>query len=641
MVIEKERKNEPQIEVYDIEVFPNFFSYTGINIQTNKITQYKVSSNLGVNQLNDLMCHLLSLNAMIGFNNVNYDYPILHYLTQHIGMLNKLSADKLTYLIYLRSQQIIESEYSAIRNKDVTIPQVDLYRINHFDNKAKRTSLKDLEIVMQFAKVEDLPYAYNHMLTLDEENKVYSYNVNDVLATFEFYRKCSENIKLRQELGKQFGLNLINHNDPKIGAEIFAKYICEELLIDMIELKEMKTERPSIALRDCILPSIQFVSNIFNSFLQQLKNTTITKTKQAFSKSIIFNNFQYDFGTGGIHGCIKAGIYKENTDNIIMSCDVTSLYPRLAILNGFYPEHLGKGFIDIYDRIFRLRDTAKKTWQTHDKQGMKDDRNKSINEGLKLALNGVYGKSNDQYSFFYDPKFTMQITINGQLLLTMLAEKLSIAGFKILMINTDGLECVVPRDELLIYHTICGKWQQLTKLNLEFDQYSKLIIRDVNNYIGVYTSGKKKYKGAFEIEKAFHKDPSNKIRTIALSKYFTEGVPIEETIKFHTNILDFCSRFKATKGWRSELRTVNKDSTLTIDKCQKTNRYFISNKGGTYLKIHEDGREGQIEASWYSTILNNYDKTKSIEDYNINYDYYIYETNKIINVIEDKQLTLF
>lgn len=631
----------PQIEVYDIEVFPNFFCYTGINILTDKVVQYRISSNSRVNQLTSLICHMSSLSAMIGFNNVNYDYPILHYLMQAASNFAKIPCDKLTYLIYLKSQFIIESEYSAIRAKDVKVPQIDLYRIHHFDNKAKRTSLKDLEIAMQFSKVEDLPYGFNHMLTSEEENKVMVYNINDVEATREFYNRTVEVIRLRQELGKQFRLNLINHNDPKIGADIFAKYICENLKINIFDLKNMRTNRPTIDLKECILPFVKFKSKEFNKLLDKLKSTTISKTKNAFSESVIYKGFKYDFGTGGIHGCVKPGVYISNDEELIETCDVTSLYPNLSIKNNFYPEHLGEGFVRIYETIFNQRDVAKKAYNHHSALGLIDTRNKAINEGLKLGLNGVYGKSNDQYSFFFDPKFTMQITINGQLLLAMLAEDLSNAGFKVLMINTDGLECVVPREEKLIYHTICAKWQQLTKLSLEFDTYDRMIIRDVNNYISITKLNKRKYKGTFEINKAYHKDPSNKIRTIALSEYFIEGIPIEDTIRSHTNILDFCLRFKATHGWRSELRTVNSDATLTVDRCQKTNRYFVSNKGGTYLKVHDDGREEQIEAGWYTKILNNYDSDIPLENYNINYEYYINETKKVINVIENKQLILF
>ena len=65
---------------------------------------------------------------------------------------------------------------------------------------------------------------------------------------------------------------------------------------------------------------------------------------------------------------------------------------------------------------------------------------------LKLALNGVYGDSNNVFSVFYDPLFTMSITLNGQLLLCLLAENLmeNVPGLKIIQCNTDGITVRIP-----------------------------------------------------------------------------------------------------------------------------------------------------------------------------------------------------
>ena len=76
----------------------------------------------------------------------------------------------------------------------------------------------------------------------------------------------------------------------------------------------------------------------------------------------------------------------------------------------------------------------------------------------KLALNGVYGKSGDKHSPFFDLQFMMQITINGQLLLCMLAEQLmKIPGLRMVQINTDGLTYVCP-DEYLDHANDINTW---------------------------------------------------------------------------------------------------------------------------------------------------------------------------------------
>ena len=136
------------------------------------------------------------------------------------------------------------------------------------------------------------------------------------------------------------------------------------------------------------------------------------------------------------------------------------MYPNIAISNRVYPEHLTEKFCDIYEDVYNQRKSfAKGTAE---------------NAMLKLALNSVYGDSNNKYSVFYDPKYTMNITINGQLSLCLLAEKLlTIEGLKIIQVNTDGVTVAVPIDKEtdIIKYFIDGR---TSGLQLEFADYSKM-----------------------------------------------------------------------------------------------------------------------------------------------------------------------
>jgi hypothetical protein len=247
--------------------------------------------------------------------------------------------------------------------------------------------------------------------------------------------------------------------------------------------------------------------------------------------------------------------------------------------------------------------------------------------------------------------FTMQITVNGQLLLSMLAEEIvNNIDCIILQANTDGITLKYDKKYSEDVLKIMNWWQGLTGLQLESEYYNLMVIRDVNNYLARTTKGKAKYKGAFEIipmangKKVYWKDMSMKIVPIAISEYFLNNIPIRETITNHNNIYDFCKRFKTTEGWISEIRyldyTEENIPYQRIDKQQKNIRYFISTKGSTLMKVHRDTREANIEKGSIITLFNKYFE-KPMKDYNINYNYYISECNKIIDVIEDKQLTLF
>jgi len=371
--------------------------------------------------------------------------------------------------------------------------------------------------------------------------------------------------------------------------------------------------------------------------------------------SVNYKGFKYDFGLGGIHGCIAPGLYKSDDKNVIKSCDVTSLYPSISIKHRFYPLHLGPEFVEIYELVFNRRNEAKKKA----KKDKTDKVSKAINEGLKLALNGSYGKSNERTSFFYDPKFTMSITVNGQLMLTMLAERLQDAGFKMLMINTDGLECIVPRDKVDVYDQICKQWEQETDLNLEFADYEEMAIRDVNNYIGIVSDMEVKYKGCFEIVKEYHKDPSFPIVPIALSQYFVYGVPIEETVKNggkyriiengkpvekEIDILDYAGRAKFKSDSHGEMRFVSNDMRLIKVEQQKTTRYLVTRNGDTFVKVFNDGRESFINKGYLCKEFNNVIENAATDhDYNLDYQFYIDECNKIKDVIEPRvqQLSMF
>ena len=269
----------------------------------------------------------------------------------------------------------------------------------------------------------------------------------------------------------------------------------------------------------------------------------------------------------------------------------------------------------------------------------------------------------------------LSITLNGQLLLCQLAERLvdSIDDLTMLQINTDGLTVRIRRSDRHILEDICKEWESLTQLKLEYEDYQQMIIRDVNNYIGQYTDGKCKHKGTFEIDRDIHKNHSRRIVPLALHNHFINGIPVEQTIRNHIagikydnkydnhGIFDFCIAKKATKAFEFEERRVDHNGDIDIKTLDsKIVRYFVSNRGavlhempaGSRLKKEYDlddvpelvygvkGLKGQLaEAhpqkgkSFYTTNFNIYQEA---EIYDINYQYYIRECNKIKRVIESE-----
>ena len=352
------------------------------------------------------------------------------------------------------------------------------------------------------------------------------------------------------------------------------------------------------------------------------------KWRIAENLNVVINGFRFDFGVGGIHGSVLSSIVKVQKGKVLKDADVSSMYPNIAIKNRVYPEHLGVGFCDIYEDVYVQRKSYPK--------------GSAENAVMKLALNGVYGDSNNQFSPFYDPKYTMTITVNGQLSICLLVERLmKIQGLSIVQVNTDGVTCELPEESISEYDAVCKQWEKDTKLDLEFADYSAMYIRDVNNYLAVYTNGKVKRKGAYQYEElGWHQNHSSLVIPKAVEAFLINDVPLEKFISEHQNRWDFMLRTKVPRS--SRLVMVMQDGYEVP--LQNTCRYYACKSGGKLVKImpptekqvsegkNEERRIG-LETSWDVRPCNNMKDFKN----NINYEYYISEAKKLasLSIIED------
>ena len=584
----------------------------------------------------------------ISYNGLNFDAQITEQIIKEQSKLLKMEAKDLVAYIYSYAQSVIDKsnkgtflDYAPYKMK---VKQIDLFKLNHWDNKAKMSSLKWIQYSMDWGNVEEMPHPhYEPIKTSEELENVINYCINDVLSTKEILHHSKEQIALRQTLTKEYGIDLYSASEPRISKELFLYFLQERLGWEKAHIKTLRTKRDYIVLADCILPYVQFSTPEFNKVLDYFRTKVITSTKDGFKYSIDFKGVKTDYGLGGIHGATSSGVYEAKPGWTIMTSDVTSFYPNLAIKNGFHPEHLpAKEFGQLYEWFFEERKKIPKT----------DPKNYVY----KIILNSTYGLTGDENSFLYDPRMTMQITINGQLLLSKLAEMLSLAipECQPLMLNTDGLEMMIPDSRVDDYMKVCSEWEKLTQLALEHDQYSKMVIRDVNNYMAITQKGKVKCKGAFEWEDlskkkvaTFHKNKSFLIIPKAIYAYFVNGTKPEDFLDANTDIYDYCGGVKAKGGWHFEERKIVNGEVFN-NKLQKIIRYYISNNGSKLVKCHQDGREIQVESGeWLQTTVNQLDPSKPFDFYDINKKYYLQEIYKEIEGIQTvtfnkfTQLSLF
>lgn len=526
-----------------------------------------------------------------------------------------------------------------------------------YDNAAMRTSLKDLEIAMRLPNVEEMPIHYTTWCKEGDEELVLAYNLNDVYATYQFLLvvlgktdiplyKGDNRIELRQRLKKQFGIDVLNTSDIRLGERLMLKLYCNATNKSEYALKKCGgTPRKTIHLKDCIPHWVDFKTPEMQRLKKKFEEIVVPgdKLKGAIEISNIFHGIKMDYGLGGCHSCTIPGIYEANDEFMILDQDIGSLYPSIAIQLGIYPEHLGIEFRDLYDKDIvsvRLAEKAKP----------KKDRDNCIMTGYKKAANCVYGKSNEPNSPFYDPLYTLKTTIGGQMFISLWTEKLvsAIPNIKFLQHNTDGLSYLLPRVDYHKAQQVSKEMTELTGLFIEDTIYTKMILRDVNNYIAVYDDSTPdrehlKLKGCFEIDPELYKDPSMRIVPIALKEYFINGVPISDTIKNHTDIYDFCLRLKTNSKCTPYYKHIV-NGELVDTKLNRTTRYYVSNiskNSGCLYKDFGDGRISGVNIGYNVTLFNKYVEKPMLE-YDINYEFYIAEAMKIVNAITNYgQLTLF
>jgi len=577
----------------------------------------------------------------ISFNGIGFDSQVTHNILKHYKEWKDMEPDKIAEKIYGYAQEAIKrsnnQEFQEFPEWQMKIKQIDVFKINHWDNMAKRSSLKWIEYTMDWDNILDMPIDHKSDINTQEElDTIVQYCINDVDATHEIYNRSKSLISLRLNLSKQYNINLINASEPRISKELFSYYLSNDLGIPKHELKAMRTFRKNIKLEKIILPYINFKTPEFKMLLNKFKTVELNPNniKGSFKYSIKYKNVKTDFGLGGVHGCTKAGIYQANDDKIIMSSDVTSFYPNLAIKNGWSPAHLpSKQFCKLYEWFFTERSKIPKS--------------DPMNYVYKIILNSTYGLSNDKNSFLYDPEFTMRITINGQLTLMMLYEMImeAIPDAIPLLQNTDGIETIIPKKDKDKYMEICKQWEKITNFNLEHDEYKKIILADVNNYIAINKDDKAKCKGRFEFENlALHKNKSKLVIPKAIYEYFVNDILPEDYLKINKNILDYSIGSKTNGGWQVTSNGII-NGEKKIENLQKINRYYISNHGIKMLKVNKnDGRIIQLEAGqWLQTVYNKME-TKEWDAYDINTKYYMQTIEKEINNIlgiSSNQLELF
>ena len=650
------------ILVYDIEVFQNIFHCAIKDTETGKITLFEISNRK--NQLQELVeffkefenvegswnnsyttDYQFNTNKIFaGYNNIHYDNPIINYIIDYYNVMKDKTYIEICKSIFNLSKTILNSKEGeeGIWKKwkyQQWFESFDILTMLY--STQLRVGLKEMQVTMQYPNVQEFVYDWDIPLVESKFDEMIQYNINDVESTSELLDRCKKDIELRIAIEDEYGVRVLSKDGVNIGMKIITQKYLEKTGQTWWDIKDLRSPMDKIPLKDVILPFVKYDSPILKDMLDTLKKQTVSPGRKGYEYKFIFNNLRYTIGVGGIHSVNNPEIIIPKEDEYLIDCDVASLYPSMLIQHKFYPKHLGPEFLEIYSKIREERLEAK-----HNGDKVK-------NETLKFALNGLSGNLQNEHNFCYSPFAVMQIRVNGQLLLLMLAEKLVEIGCKIIQANTDGLFLICKKNKYEEYQKVCKEWEKLTKLELEEDRFEAMYQYAINDYIAVKegyhkTKDKKliKTKGMFITEVLLGKGLSPKIIPEAIINYFVDNIPVEETIKNCKDIRKFLKAEKTGKQWTVEYN----------DKIQqRINRFYVSNNGYYLWKFKTDSgvKEYQNMLKGYAVTLHNtfysdedlqwkYAQGETFESiYDINYNYYISQCKKIINDIKPKQLNLF
>ena len=554
--------------VLDLEIYPNFVLFAFKHLSTGRLITIDLrgpEETLSKEQRKKLS-GLMTKYRTFGFNSMNFDLPIIIYALAgaDVQSISKL-ADKIIKenLSHYRTMQFI----------DETVPST----FDHFDVSEPapgvRISLKLYGGRMHSKRLQDLPIEPGTWLNEAQMQEIIDYCENDLDTTIELYQTIYEEMEIRDDMGKEYRLNLMSKSDAQVAEGVILTTI-ERKLGKKIFKPKTTPDFVTYNIPDFIrfqTPELQGLLNIIRKQRFELDGTgNIKIPKDIAAYKIEMNGTKYKIGVGGLHSqeSGQVVIADKSKGEILADRDVTSYYPYIILNLGLYPKHIGPMFLQVYRSIVEERVRAKGLISQYGKElkligdetdpryieKKKAQTTQTKKAGmLKICVNGSFGKLGSKYSKLYSPDLMLAVTLTGQLSLLMLIEALELHGIHVVSANTDGFVSLIPKGKYEIYDLLCFDWQVATGFNLEETRYNGLYSRDVNNYFAHTEDGKVKGKGVFT-KAGVMKNPAMDIVSKAVQEYMVNDVPFIETLKACKEVSPFLNVRSVTGGavWRGE-----------------------------------------------------------------------------------------
>lgn len=452
----------------------------------------------------------------IGYNSRNYDQYIMK------AILLGFNPKEVNDWIIVKNRK--GWEYSS------TFNSVQLY---NFDCANKFNSLKQLEGFMgNNIKETSVAFGIGRKLTAEEIAQTVKYCTHDVEQTMEVFMRTKTEFDAQMSLLKTFNLPLQNIGKTQAQLAAIILGAVKQDLLDEWEIRMPDTLQ------------LQKYKQVADWFLNK-QNHDYTKTLECDIAGV-----PHVVAWGGLHGALNQYSYTCKQDELLIMADVDQLYPTLMIQY----QLLSRAVKD-YDKFKHILNESLR---------LKKLKKKKEREPYKRICNITYGSEGDPTNAMYDPLHRNLVCVFGQVLMIDLIEK--IEGFcKLIQSNTDGILILIKEKDFDKLDDAVYQWEQRTGLHMSFDNFKKIIQKDVNNYIAVDFEGNVKSKGAF-VKKLSDLDYDMPIVNKALIAYMVDGIPVEQTIRFCDEFREFQKIVKISSkyvcGWQAG-KTL-KDKTFRV-----------------------------------------------------------------------------
>jgi len=573
-----------------------------------------------VNEVDEITKMVKKHGVLCGYNIKKYDSIILSYIMNNHGAS--------AHDIFEFSQNIKKvlndhshnssEDYRTYKNKTYRIGYVDLQKVNDL----KSENLLKTAISINF---ENVTHLNTDKLNMSESFKGHlkEFIERKVEIIHSLYNKSLERLKIRKYLSKEYNEDLMCSTNSTVASMILQKKYTAKTGISKWDLYKSRQEYSFIELKDILPYHLKFKNKSITDLFERLKSVTLSENNSKIDEQVITKSIVHNFKRGGLHSVSKPGIIKPPDGGKLIYLDFNTFYGKLIIQQDIRPNHVSERFLEVIKDLIELRTK------------LKNNDNPAHNM-IKRTIASISGNLSAKKSMFRDFKAAVKLYMFGQFTLLKVIDNVELVdGVECIYSNTDGIILKAEESSLKGLKIALNQTSEELGIPWETKLLDRLIYLDVNNYAITGIDNEFDGVGLFNNEVKIGDALRAPIVTKAINNYFIEDIPVEKTvIDGRDDINNYTYSSSIESDSVASYETQHESIALS-----RENRYYVSQSFGNIVHRKMNSKHWKpLITGYHCRPINKVEDKKYRK---INFKYYIMKANKVIDKIDDKQLTLF